>query len=227
MRKPVCLLKDKTLEALHTDMVGKLYRPFDPQDASKTIPESLTSWIADQEIPRSPEAVRPTPAAPERASSVSLGAAKYLMSLSRPRNSQGIPLSYFDRFPTRESEEYREKRDELLAEGMLRLGDKSYLVSGKGFQLADQLWQVHVLRAIKDSQQGEFDYVETEKIAIAATLNDGNSESLELQRHLQSLVKDKLIEPVRSESQIAGARLTANGRTRLLHKVEWDFGVVP
>lgn len=48
--KHICLLKDKTLRTLHTDLVGKLYRSFDPQDPIKTIPEELTRWLTDKEI---------------------------------------------------------------------------------------------------------------------------------------------------------------------------------
>ncbi len=46
--KSVCLLKDKTLKTLHTDLVGKLYRPFDPQDPKKTIPAELSKWLKDK-----------------------------------------------------------------------------------------------------------------------------------------------------------------------------------
>jgi carbon storage regulator CsrA len=52
--KPVCLLKDKTLKTLHTDLVGKLYRPFDPQDPKTTIPTELSKWIKDKGIIASP-----------------------------------------------------------------------------------------------------------------------------------------------------------------------------
>jgi hypothetical protein len=48
--KPVCLLKDKTLKTLHTDLVGKLYRPFDPQDPKGTIPTELAKWLKDKGI---------------------------------------------------------------------------------------------------------------------------------------------------------------------------------
>jgi len=48
--KPVCLLKDKTLKTLHTDLVGKLYRPFDPHNPAKTIPTELSKWIKDKGI---------------------------------------------------------------------------------------------------------------------------------------------------------------------------------
>ena len=50
LRKPVCLLKDKTLETLHTDLVGKLYRPFDPQDISDTVSKELMKWLSDKDI---------------------------------------------------------------------------------------------------------------------------------------------------------------------------------
>ncbi len=51
--KRVCLLKDKTLKALHTDLMGKLYKPFDPQHASRTIGAALAKWLADR-LPPSP-----------------------------------------------------------------------------------------------------------------------------------------------------------------------------
>jgi hypothetical protein len=48
MRKPVCLLKDQTLETLHADLVGRLYDPFDPQDPARTIPPKVSKWLLDK-----------------------------------------------------------------------------------------------------------------------------------------------------------------------------------
>ena len=50
LKKPVCLLKDKTLKTLQTDLVGKLYRPFDPQDPKTTIPTELSKWLKDKRL---------------------------------------------------------------------------------------------------------------------------------------------------------------------------------
>jgi hypothetical protein len=50
LKKPVCLLKDKTLKKLNTDLVGKLNKFFDPQDPIKTIPNEITQWLSDKEI---------------------------------------------------------------------------------------------------------------------------------------------------------------------------------
>ncbi len=50
LRKPVCLLKDKTVKSLHTDLVGKLYRDFDPEDPAATIPTVLRQWPQDKGI---------------------------------------------------------------------------------------------------------------------------------------------------------------------------------
>jgi len=50
LRKPVCLLKDRTLKTLPTDLVGKLYKAFDPQDPLKTIPSQISQWLADKGI---------------------------------------------------------------------------------------------------------------------------------------------------------------------------------
>ena len=48
LKKPVLLLKDKTLSALQTDLVGKLYKPFDPQDPVKSIGPELEKWMEDK-----------------------------------------------------------------------------------------------------------------------------------------------------------------------------------
>ena len=50
LQKPVCLLKDETLKTLNTDLVGKLYKPFNPQDPSGSIPEQLLKWCGDRKI---------------------------------------------------------------------------------------------------------------------------------------------------------------------------------
>jgi hypothetical protein len=46
--KQVCILKDKTLDYLPTDILGHLYEPFDPHDPAHTIPVMLKSWIKDR-----------------------------------------------------------------------------------------------------------------------------------------------------------------------------------
>ena len=50
LHKSVCLLKDQTLKTLHTDLVGKLYKMFDPQDPEATIPPELEKWLRDKDI---------------------------------------------------------------------------------------------------------------------------------------------------------------------------------
>jgi len=50
LSKPVCLLKDKTLKVLQTDLIGKLYEPFDPQDAIKSISIGLGKWLQTKGI---------------------------------------------------------------------------------------------------------------------------------------------------------------------------------
>jgi hypothetical protein len=46
--KPVCLLKDQTLKSLPTDLIGKLYKPFDTLDVGNTLPNQLEKWLADK-----------------------------------------------------------------------------------------------------------------------------------------------------------------------------------
>ncbi len=48
LAKQVCLLKDQTLRHLHTDLVGKLYKEFNPQDINGTIESQLEKWLSDK-----------------------------------------------------------------------------------------------------------------------------------------------------------------------------------
>jgi hypothetical protein len=50
LRKPVCFLKDRTLKTLYSDLIGKLYREFEPQNPAETISAELTKWLADREL---------------------------------------------------------------------------------------------------------------------------------------------------------------------------------
>lgn len=48
--KNVCYLKDSTLQQLQTDLLGKLYKPFDPQRIKSTLPKQLEKWLSDKGI---------------------------------------------------------------------------------------------------------------------------------------------------------------------------------
>jgi nucleoside 2-deoxyribosyltransferase len=50
LNKPVCLLKDKTMRTLPTDLLGELYKSFDPQDPHGSIPGELEKWLKDKEM---------------------------------------------------------------------------------------------------------------------------------------------------------------------------------
>ncbi|MDP9099581.1 MAG: hypothetical protein M3N48_11410 [Verrucomicrobiota bacterium] len=50
LRKPVCLLKDMTLRALHTDLLGRIYRGFDPESPATSIPRELESWMREKQL---------------------------------------------------------------------------------------------------------------------------------------------------------------------------------
>jgi len=50
LHKPVCLLKDRTLRALHADLLGKLYKEFDPQAPEETIANELSKWLIDKNL---------------------------------------------------------------------------------------------------------------------------------------------------------------------------------
>ena len=48
LRRPMCMLKDQTLPTLHTDLVSKLYRTFDPQNPTVGIKRELANWIKER-----------------------------------------------------------------------------------------------------------------------------------------------------------------------------------
>ena len=50
LTKPVCLLKEKTLRTLSSDLIGKLYYEFDIQDVETTIPIQVEKWLKDKRI---------------------------------------------------------------------------------------------------------------------------------------------------------------------------------
>ena len=50
LNKPICLLKDKTMSTLHTDLLGELYKSFDPQDPKGSIPAELEKWLKDRKM---------------------------------------------------------------------------------------------------------------------------------------------------------------------------------
>jgi hypothetical protein len=48
IRKPVLLLKDASLPVLQTDLMGKMYRSFDPMRSGQTIPRQVEGWLEDK-----------------------------------------------------------------------------------------------------------------------------------------------------------------------------------
>lgn len=53
--KRVCLLKDRTLKALQTDLVGRLYKQFDVLNPEDTIPKQIEAWIQDRDLVGHPQ----------------------------------------------------------------------------------------------------------------------------------------------------------------------------
>lgn len=53
--KPVCLLKDRNLHTMQADLLGRLYKEFDPQDPENTIPQQLTKWLDDHGLGTAPK----------------------------------------------------------------------------------------------------------------------------------------------------------------------------
>ncbi|MCD7963046.1 MAG: hypothetical protein LUF90_05755 [Rikenellaceae bacterium] len=45
IRKDVCLLKDRSLPRLHTDIIGKIYKEYDSYQIDETLPSAFNKWL--------------------------------------------------------------------------------------------------------------------------------------------------------------------------------------
>lgn len=50
LNKPICLLKERTLKNLPTDIIGKLYKTFDINNLKESLDKNINKWIDDREI---------------------------------------------------------------------------------------------------------------------------------------------------------------------------------
>jgi len=48
--KPVLLLKDQSIVAMPTDIIGKIYRPFNTYEPENTIPPQVQKWLQDYQL---------------------------------------------------------------------------------------------------------------------------------------------------------------------------------
>jgi hypothetical protein len=55
LRKPICLLKERTLPRLPSDLVGRLYVEFDNQDIDGTLPPIIERWLRTRHLLRRAE----------------------------------------------------------------------------------------------------------------------------------------------------------------------------
>ena len=136
----------------------------------------------------------------------------YFLTLSRPRNEQGVAVDFFSTFPSRDSAKYPEMLESFVSRRLMRLDGSAYVITHGGYKAADRMWRIIILKQLVAKQSSEYDYVETPALAEAVSLTDGQREAAELERLLQELVKERHIEPVQSDSGIAGARPTPAGR---------------
>lgn len=136
----------------------------------------------------------------------------YLLTLSRPRNQQGVAADSFTSFPSRETAKYPEMLEWFTGRQLMRFDGCSYVMTTAGYRTADRMWCIIVLQQLVALQKSEFDYIETSVLAKEVGLTDGQTEAAELERLLQELEKDGHIDPVPSDGGFAGARPTTEGR---------------
>ncbi len=50
LKKPVCILKEKTVKILHSDLSGRIYIEFDAQDIIGSIKQGIDKWLQDKSL---------------------------------------------------------------------------------------------------------------------------------------------------------------------------------
>ena len=159
-----------------------------------------------------------------RMAGLSIEAVRYFMSLSRPRNQNGVALNNFDKFPNPKSEAFREFMESFLKRALVRRTTTAYVITKGGYEEADSLWRSFLLRTIDHLQKADvYKYVDSADIANAARLDDGPTEESALNGHLKMLDQLGLVEAVTVDGGIGGARLTQSGRDYLRSLDVVDF----
>jgi tRNA A-37 threonylcarbamoyl transferase component Bud32 len=148
---------------------------------------------------------------------------RYVMALSRPRNQQGIGLTWFDDIGTPVAAEGRAMVDRFIELGLMRHAGMSFMLTKRGYDLADKLWRTFVLHAVATHQQGQWSYVDVAVVAEAVQLTDGEEEARELNRHLDVIEQRGFVELVRADCGIAAARMTPKGHAELRLYAGFDY----
>lgn len=137
----------------------------------------------------------------------------YLLNCSRPRNSDGICLSFIEHAPARARAKYMGILGKCHSLDLLDFDGQRYSMTDMGFKVTDSMWRIAILKILGEHKG--IDFLVSEEIAGAVRLVDGESESSELQKFLKELWRENLIEIASVDSRIGGARLTPQGRSYL------------
>ena len=130
----------------------------------------------------------------------------------------------------RSEQTWRGALDELIERGLVKeqgARGEIYAVSRQGFELADHLWSIWILRVLEQLQKSENDYVDVEALGEKIGLTGCERFVTRLQGYLQSLDDRELIESVPANGGIAGARLTHAGRNYIRPYSAYDFSAMP
>lgn len=194
-----------------------------PKDNIMSVSERIRDVLAREEIPGSGQTLLATTGGGVKSESeLSREQVIYLMTLSRPRNRQGIGLRYFDEFPDSNSERYYEMVRKFCSSGLMRIGSHSFILTIDGYRQADFFWRLLLLRELESLQAGREDFIETDVLATAAKLSQ-TDERPEVQRYLAELAEKGLIDPVKGDNGYLASRMTPKGRANLRAYVDLDF----
>ncbi len=149
---------------------------------------------------------------------------RYLMSLSRPRNRNHVPIGYFDTNPNPKEERYRVTIERFVRLGLMRYGSKTYNFTDRGYERADMYWRIYILKALARLETHGA-YVEADAIAEATSLTDGQAEAEEVDRHLRALGEDGLVDLAEDMASL-GALITSEGRGEARRFPELDGATI-
>ncbi len=139
----------------------------------------------------------------------------YLMTLSRPRNQEGILSDSFDSFSGREGEAYYAMIERFVELDLMRYAGSLYKITEKGYKVTDRLWQNLLLQGIQDLSSESEGSATLDGITAQAKLTDGELEAKECQRLLDSLEEQQCIERHTSEQ---GDHFQALARAEVLQR---------
>lgn len=135
-----------------------------------------------------------------------------LLEISKPRN-EGYIGDYIDEQTGRDIAPYQEAINLFQEYGLMQYSGGKYAITNFGWKKVNELWELRILEALQLNV-----YLEDKIIADKVGLTDGQTESDELHRHLNSLENKDLVDIEKSRAGWS-VRILHEGVTQRKHKI--------